>query len=353
MPTPSELIQEETRRYVRGYRSAALCVGLTVRGEHHVQCLRGKGAPPATDAVFALGELTQVFTGALLALMVDRGELRLDTPLADLIPRSLLTHESAGRITLEQLATHTSGMPHLPPNLEAGPRNPEDPFGHYSAGLFGDFLRSYQPASPPPRPYAESLLGMGVLGHALSRRAGVNYGHALRDHLCKPLGLTDTATRVTDEQQPRLRPGHTARGKPVPAWTFPALPGAGALHSTVPDLLRFLDANLGRGEPGLTRALKLAQVPRAEARPHRMGLGWTVSQVRGHTVVWRSSVMGGYTGFLGFAPEADAGVALLSDHGWSLLAALRGRVPLEAPGLALLTRLTSHASPVPPGAAGR
>ncbi|NMO23060.1 beta-lactamase family protein [Pyxidicoccus fallax] len=353
MPSPSQLIEEETRRYVRGYRSAALCVGLTVGGEHHVRALRGKGAPPASDALFAVGELTQVFTGALLALMVERGELRLDTPLADLIPRALLTHEAAGRITLEQLATHTSGMPHLPPNLDAGTRNPEDPFGHYSAGLFGDFLRGYQPAVAPPRPYSESLLGMGVLGHALSRRAGLNYGHALRDLLFKPLGLTDTTTRVTDEQQPRLSSGHTARGKAVPAWTFPALPGAGALHSTAPDLLRFLDANLGRGEPGIVQALKLAQVPRAEAGAHRMGLGWTVSQVRGHTVVWRSSVMGGYTSFLGFAPAADAGVVLLSDHGWSLLAALRGRVPLEAPGLALLTRLTERAATAPPGAAGR
>ena len=342
MSSPSEFLQEETRRYVRGYRSAALCVGLTVHGEHHLRSLRGKGDAPATDALFALGELTQVFTGALLALMVDRGEVRLDTPIADLIPRSLLTHEAAGRITLEQLATHTSGMPHLPPNLDAGPRNPEDPFGHYSAGLFGDFLRSYQPASPPPRPYAESLLGMGVLGHALSRRAGLNYGHALRDLLCKPLGMVDTTARVTEEQQPRLRSGHTSGGRPVPAWTFPALPGARALHATAPDLLRFLDANLGRGEPALVRALKLAHVPRVEAGPRRMGLGWSVSQVRGHAVVWRSSVMGGYTGFLGFAPAADAGVVLLSDHGWSLFAALRGRVQLEAPGLALLTRLLPY-----------
>lgn len=341
MPSPSEFIHEETRRYLRGYRSASLCAGVTLRGEHHVHGLRGRGEPPPSNALFALGELTQVFTGALLALLVDQGQLRLDTPLAELIPRPLLPDEAAGRITVEQLATHTSGLPHLPPNLESEDQNPEDPFGHYSAGLFGDFLRSYQPARPPPRPYAESLLGMGVLGHALSRRAGLNYGHALRDLLCKPLGLVDTTVRVSDEQQPRLRPGHTARGKPVPAWSFPALPGAGALHSTAPDLLRFLDANLGRGDAGLVRALKLSQVPRADAGPSRMALGWTVSTVRGHDVVWRSSVMGGYTGFLGFAPSADAGVVLLADHGWSLFAALRGRVPLEAPGLALLTRLLS------------
>lgn len=339
MPSPTELIHEHTRRYVRGYRSAALGVGLTWQGGHHVQALRGRGAPPAADSLFALGELTQVFTGALLALLVDQGRLRLDTPLAELIPRPLLPDEAAGRITVEQLATHTSGMPRLPPNLDSESQNPEDPFGHYSAGLFGELLRGYRPERPPPQPYRESILGMGVLGHALSRRAGLNYGHALRDLLFKPLGMVDTMARVADEQAPRLRPGHTARGQQLAPWTFPALPGAGALHSTVPDLLRFLDANLGRGDASIVRALKLTHAPRVEAGPARGGLGWVVSQVRGHPVVWRSSVMGGYTGFLGFAAAADAGVVLLSDHGWSLFAALRGRVPLEAPGLALLARL--------------
>lgn len=339
MASPSEIIEAETRRYVRGYRSASLCVGLTQGGTHHARVLRDREAPPGTDGVYALGELTQVFTGALLALLVERGELALGTSLAELIPRSLLPDEAAGRITLEQLATHTSGMPHLPPNLGEGKGQSEDPFGHYSAGLFGEFLRGYRPERPPPRPAAESILGMGVLGHALSRRAGVNYAHALRDLLFKPLGMGDTSGRPTEEQEGRVRPGHTARGRRVPTWTFPALPGAGALFSTVPDLLRFLDANLGRGEDGLVRALRLTQAPRVEAGPRRVGLGWNISTVRGQTVVWRSSVMGGFTGFLGFAPAADAGVVLLSDHGWSLLSALRGRVPLEAPGFALLSRL--------------
>jgi len=338
-PSLADLLVQETRRYVRGYRSASLCAGVTLRGTHHVRAFREKGTPPAPDALFALGGLTQVFTGALLALLVDKGRARLDMPLAEVLPRALLPDEQAGRITLEQLATHTSGMPHLPPNLDAAPGNPEDPFGHYSAGLFGDFLRGYRPPSPPPRPYADSLLGMGVLGHALSRRAGVNYGHALRDELFTPLGLSSTSARVTEELAPRLLPGHTARGRPVPAWTFPALPGAGALHSTVPDLLRFLDAHLRVGPPEVTRALRQTLEPRVESGPLRWGLGWSLSRVRGFTVAWCSSVMGGYTGFLALAPEAEAGVALLSDHGWSFLAALRGRVPLEKPGLALLARM--------------
>jgi CubicO group peptidase (beta-lactamase class C family) len=336
--SPADAILHVTRRYLRAYPSAALCVGMTHRGVHHVQALRHEGPLPAASSLYELGFLTQVFTGTLLALLVDRGEARLDTPLKDLLPQPLLPDEVAGRITLEQLATHTSGMPRVPPNLRTAQQNPADPYGHYSAELFGAFLRSYHPRHPPPRKYAESIIGMGVLGHVLSRRSRLNYGHALRDFLCTPLRLGDTTPlRLSEEQERRLLPGHSARGLPVPGWTFPSLPGAGALRSTVPDLLRFLDANLGHEDAGLGRALRLAHSPRVEARGMRVGLGWNISNVGGKSLVWRSSVTGGYAGFIGFSAEADAGVVLLSDHTGSFLSSLRKRAPVEEPGFTLLT----------------
>lgn len=301
--------------------------------------VRGEGTPPAGNALYFLGTVTQVFTGALLSILADAGRARLDMPLSEVIPRPLLPDADAGLITLEQLATHTSGMPYLPPNLNAAAANPADPFGHYSANLFGDFLRSYHPDAPPPRPASASLLGMGVLGHALSRRAGVNYGHALRDWLFTPLKMTDTSVRVTDELAPRLLPGHAARGGAMAPWNFPSLPGGAGLHSTVPDLLRFLDACLGRADESLARSLKRTWDLGTGQGPH--GLGWSLSQLRGHTVAWSVSVMGGYVSFMGLAPAADAGVVLLSDTGWGWFAAFRNRVPLEAPGLALLSRLLS------------
>jgi len=150
---------------------------------------------------------------------------------------------------------------------------------------------------------------------------------------------TPTPFRLSETQEPRLRPGHTARGVAVPGWTFPALPGAGALYSTVPDLLRFLDANLGHRDAGLSQALRLAHVPRVKTRGGGMGLGWKVSHVRGKPVVWRSSMMGGFGGFLGFSAETDTGVVLLSDHAGAFLASLLRRVPLETPGFALLELL--------------
>ncbi|XXF76087.1 serine hydrolase [Myxococcaceae bacterium GXIMD 01537] len=333
---PTDAVLHATRRYLRAYPSASLCVGVTRRGVHHVQGLRRDGPPPADDSIHELGALTEVFTGSLLALLVDRGELKLDTPLRELIPLPLLPDERAGQVTVEQLATHTAGLPRDPPNLDAKPRNPADPYGHYTADLFGAFLRGFQPTRPPPHPHAPSLIGMGVLGHALSRRTRLNYGHALRDLLFKPLGMEDTTIRLSETQEPRLRPGHTAQGQPVPPWTFPSLPGAGALRSTVADLLRFLDVNLGHGDPSLVRAMKLAQAPRVKARGGSFGLGWNISRVGGEEVIWCSSLMGGTCGFLAFSARANTGVVLLSDRATSFFDSLLGRVPLEKPGFALL-----------------
>jgi CubicO group peptidase (beta-lactamase class C family) len=337
MPNPADLLHAELRSYLRAYPNASVCAGVSLRGERHVEGLRGKGMPPATDSLFSLMSLTEVFTVTLLSVMAERGDLKLDEPLGQLIPPSLLVDEAARRITLAQLATHTSGMPYLPDNLDAAPRNPADPFGHFSAGMFGEFLRGYRPRRPAPRPYAKSLVGMGVLGHALSRRAGLNYGHAMRDLVCRPMGLVDTTARVTDEQAPRLRAGHDGKGRALSPWTFPALPGAAAMHSTVGDLLRFLETNLGRGEPGFTQALARMRKPRMPAVRYKRVLGWNAAWVRGHEVFWRSSALGGYVGFMGLCVDADAAVVLLSDHGWKLFASLLGRVPLEAEGLSLLS----------------
>jgi CubicO group peptidase (beta-lactamase class C family) len=144
--------------------------------------------------------------------------------------------------------------------------------------------------------------------------------------------------RPSETQEPRVRVGHGPRGEAVPAWTWPALPGAGALYSTVPDLLRFLDANLGHWRVGLNHAARLAHTPRARTWSTRVGLGWKVSRRWGRTLVWCSSALGGHTGFLGFSAETDTGVVVLSDHARAPFDAWLHRVPVEGLGFRLLTR---------------
>ena len=72
--------------------------------------------------------------------------------------------------------------------------------------------------------------------------------------LLRPLGLTDTAIKLSPDQQARAAQGHDARGVPTPPWSFQSLAGAGA----------FTIAGLGgafltgiEGDPGTVVGLSL------------------------------------------------------------------------------------------------
>ena len=86
--------------------------------------------PVTTDALFNLASVRKPFEAALLAQAVKRGELALDDPVA----RYVTELEQGGyvrRITLGQLATHTSGLL-LPTD--------HPPWPHYQY-RFADFIR--------------------------------------------------------------------------------------------------------------------------------------------------------------------------------------------------------------------
>src|SRR5688572_17204855 len=91
------------------------------------------------DTVFEIGSITKVFTALLLADMVERGEVALTDPVAKYLPETVKVPERGGKkITLEHLATHTSGLPRLPGNFF--PRDEANPYADYTVGKLYDFL---------------------------------------------------------------------------------------------------------------------------------------------------------------------------------------------------------------------
>lgn len=81
--------------------------------------------PVDGDTVFEIGSTTKVFTALLLADAVRRGELALTEPVSRYLPPDVKVPALAGKqITLQDLSTHTSGLPSLPSNLDL--TNPPD-----------------------------------------------------------------------------------------------------------------------------------------------------------------------------------------------------------------------------------
>ena len=96
---------------------------------------------PKENSVFEIGSATKVFTSLVLADMVDHGEISLSDPAEKYLPPGIKMPRRGGRqITLEELATHRSGLPRLPSNLS--PKNQANPYADYSIDQLYQFLSS-------------------------------------------------------------------------------------------------------------------------------------------------------------------------------------------------------------------
>src|ERR1017187_4938032 len=142
--------------------------------------------------------------------MAGRGEVSLPDPIWKYLPADVKTPQRDGRqITLQDLASHTSGLPRLPGNMPL--KDPANPYAAYSAGMLYQFLSSYKLPRDIGAQYEYSNLGGGLLGFLLSRRAGVDYEELVRTRICVPLQMTSTAIVLSPELKARLAPGHSQR----------------------------------------------------------------------------------------------------------------------------------------------
>ena len=284
------------------------------------------GTAPTAHTPYEIGSVTKVVTALALGEMARRGEVRLTTPVADLLPDSVRVPTSgATPITLVDLATHTSGLPHLPPTLLLT-ADPDDPYAGYLAADLYTFLGLYELPRAPGATYEYSNLGAGLLGLALARRGGpptggVDYQALVRERVLGPLGMDETFVVLPDSLGP-LAPAVGPFGEPVPHWTWTeATVGMGGLRSTAADLLTLVEATIAP-PPGLPAPLAAAledAVRPLRRVPGRMriGLGWhLIPDLRpGAGVVWHNGGVGGGSSFVGLDREAGVGVVVLSNKG--------------------------------------
>lgn len=321
-PTLREKVDAAARPIADRVPSAGLVIGLIDGGKTQVfaygRLSSAEGRPPDGDTLFEIGSVTKVFTGLLLAEMVERKRVRLDEPVQSLLPDSVKVPQRDGRaITLLDLATHTSGLPRVPSDLHflylAVLKNPSNPYADYQVEHLYQFLSKHTLARAPGEAYAYSNLGMGLLGHALACRENASYEDLIVQRICAPLKMNDTRIQLSQDQTRRLAPGHDSRGNPVDNWDLPTLAGAGALRSTVSDMLRFLSANLEPGDHSLAGPINASHVPRHETDTlgDHIALAWHIRSK--NDVHWHNGQTGGYHAYVAFQRSRRIGVVVLAN----------------------------------------
>jgi serine-type D-Ala-D-Ala carboxypeptidase/endopeptidase len=290
----------------------------------HGHLNQGDPRPLNGDTVFEIDSITKVFTGLLLTDMVSRGEVALTDPVAKYLASDVKVPERGGRqITLLDLVTHYSGLPQLPLNA---PLYEQDPIGNYTVDQLYSMLAAYHLESDPGTQYFYSNVGFGLLGHALARRAEMDFQQLLEARITGPLNMADTRITPTPLMMERFATGHSSyRMTPTPALDYGVLAGAGGLRSTANDLLRFLAAGMGYTKTPLAGAMAAMLETRrpigevgAEVAP-----GWYIQtpnrcgrsgcEPMGFEFVVHAGGSFGYASYIGFDPKSRVGVVVLSN----------------------------------------
>jgi CubicO group peptidase (beta-lactamase class C family) len=285
MLTLAEL-SEKAAQYHRDYQTQAEGISIAeVRGDAPASYgaaghLREGGPAVDETTLFEIGSITKVFTGILLADAVLKKKATLEDPISRHLPADLLAADSPlHAVTLLDLATHTSGLPRLPTNLEAG-SNPLDPYAHFDEAKLLACLREMTKADITSKGEMNySNLGVGLLGYLLERISGKPYPELVKETIFAPLGMDSSFVQVSPGDIPashrdRLATGH-AGGKAVPAWHLATLAGAGGIVSSAHDMMLFARAHWSPDSPeSLREALSLASSPQRKG----MGLCWFISE---------------------------------------------------------------------------
>ncbi len=271
-------------------------------------------------SVFEIGSITKVFTTSVLALMVAAGEVGLDDPVASYLSASVTVPSRGGKsITLGLLATQSSGLPRMPTNFQ--PADPNNPYADYTVEQMYEFISDVSLTRDPGAEYEYSNLGVGLLGHVLALRAESSYEALVTERVLSPLGMHDTRIALNDDMQERLALGHNQGGEVVSNWDFPTLAGAGALRSTVVDMLKFIHANLTPSASSISGALALTHGERVKTGQGTMtvGLGWhRRATSNGGVTVWHNGGTGGYRTWAGFDAERQIGAVVLHNSARSV-----------------------------------
>jgi serine-type D-Ala-D-Ala carboxypeptidase/endopeptidase len=310
---------------------AAIVVGVITPNGTQVSAYgnisKANPTPVDGNTVFDIASVSKTFVATVLADLVNEGVVKLSDPLEMYLPSNVTVPSYNGnKITLGDLATHSSGLPYQPSGWIVNK--------HYTTPQVYDFLSNSTLEDEPGKVAKYSNLGMGMVGHALSLKMGVTLEQLIEDRIFKVLGMNSsgiamnaTGIAIPENIKPILAVGHMAGNESELMFLPEAVQGAGAIYSTVNDLLKYVSANIGLIDTKINPAMEEThsirypfyelQVPFPnpsgnESTPYGYeGLSWFSTTDLGTQVVWHNGGINGYSSFVGFNPSKQIGLVIL------------------------------------------
>lgn len=236
--------------------------------------VKGSGVEMTTDTVVWLASMTKAVTGLAAMQLVERGQLDLDGPAANVLPelgkvQVLQGFDTHGEpvlraptrpITLRHLLTHTAGF---------GYEIWDEEIARYQekTGLPGitscENAALKMPLLFEPGERWNYGINIDFVGKMVEAVSGLTLGQYLQQNVFDPLGMSDTAFKISPSMRERLARIHARKENgtlepiEVELTQTPEFEmGGGGLYGTVGDYLKFVQLMLNQGRTGTRQFLK-------------------------------------------------------------------------------------------------
>lgn len=242
LPVPSEasasierLLREAIHRGFMPGVSVSIISGRGGSFIRHVGRASIEREGPVTAATrFRIGSISKLVTAAAVLKLVEEGRLRIDSPVASLLPEESAIAKLPVSVTVERLLNHTSGLPDF---------TKEELQAKVARGLsVDDDLRvvlAREPMASPGEQWSYADGPYRILSRIVERTSGLSYGAYVTDRLAPALGLSSLG--LCEPGAPDHAEGYLSeRGKlrPEPAYAIRGLLGEGGLCATSEDLAK-------------------------------------------------------------------------------------------------------------------
>ena len=280
--------------------------------------------PTSPDTLYGVASVTKSFTTLAVLQQVDDGAIALDDPIT---AHTDAGFDGADGVTVEDLLTHSSGLPNLGTSETLLARLAD--LGETGVPLGDrDDLRQFLGGAGGERDdhsvgrFMYSNTAYTLLSHAVEETSGTDFEAYVETEILDPLGMArSTLDAEAFEADDDHATPHRGTDEGFEATRFPARDlskAPGGLLSSPRELARYLRFNLAGGELDGTRLVSEDLLARAHAGHVEplprygdgYGYGWMRREVAGTRVVGHGGSLLTSSSAVGFLPEEGLGVAL-------------------------------------------
>ena len=317
-------VEDIAQTVINGFGVAGMAIGIVKSGEIYAKGFGVKDIetqePVTSNSLFHLASISKTFVATAVMQLVEGGKLELDAPLVTYLPDFTLDDERYRQITVQQMLSHTSGMPDTDDYGWDRPEYDDQALERYMHSLANERL-----IAAPGEKFAYSNIAYEVLGLLVARTSGQSFEEYIKQHILRPLDMKNSTFLKTEITPEHATTPHILLPPTIVSQEYPynrAHAPSSTLHSSTAELCNWAMMNLNRGE---YRGQRLLQAKSFEQMWHPyqqlgpayptefVGLSWFIDTYRGHWTIRHDGADTGFQTDMILLPDQSIAVIVLAN----------------------------------------